>query len=165
MEIREVSKDDIEDILEIYLEGISSGISTFQTNAPTSEEWDQEHLADCRFVAINSKNLVVGWIALTPVSGRCVYRGVAEISVYIKEKYRAKGIGTLLLAEVISKSEDLGIWTLQSGIIEENQASISLHKKNGFRIIGYRELIGQDKDGIWRNVVLMERRSTKTGMI
>lgn len=164
MQIRKAKKEDMEDILKIYQEGITSGISTFQTNAPTKEEWDQEHLADCRFVAIDSGNSILGWIALTPVSGRCVYRGVAEISVYIKEKYRRNGIGSLLLTEVIKESEEAGIWTLQSGIIEQNKASISLHKNNGFRMIGYRELIGQDKDGIWRNVVLMERRSTRTGI-
>ncbi len=157
--IRGMKKEDWEAVAAIYKEGIDSGIATFQTEVPEYEEWDKSHIAACRLVAIENSS-VVGWAALSKVSSRCVYSGVAEISIYIKENARGKGIGEKLLKELILESEKEGYWTLQSGIIEINYASIALHKKVGFRMVGYREKIAQDRNGVWQNTVLMERRSS-----
>ncbi|WP_145859737.1 GNAT family N-acetyltransferase [Pedobacter suwonensis] len=145
----------------IYLQGIATKQATFQTDAPAWEEWDKGHLAGLRYVAIIDGN-VAGWAALTPVSGRCVYAGVTEVSVYIHEAFRGKGVGKALLQKLVTESEASNIWTLQSGIFPENTASIALHEKLGFRKIGYREKIGK-MDGVWRDTVLMERRSKITG--
>ena len=146
----------------IYIEGIATGNATFETNAPDWEKWDKGHLKDCRFVA-KSGNEIVGWVALSPVSERCAYKGVAEESLYIKESARGKGIGKTLLLAVIEESERKGIWTLQSGIFPENIASMALHKKCGFRELGIREKIGF-MNGRWRDVVLVERRSKVVGI-
>lgn len=159
----EMKEKDWAQISEIYLIGIKTGIATFQTEAPSYEDWDKGHLKSCRLVA-RSGDTVLGWVALSPTSSRCVYRGVAEVSIYIDEKYRAQGIGKTLLTEVIKQSEEMGMWTLQSGIIRENAASISLHKSCGFREIGIREKVGQMSDGAWHDVVLMERRSKVAGV-
>lgn len=148
-------------VKEIYLQGIQTKNATLQTGAPSWEEWDQEHLSSLRFVAVID-GMIAGWAALTPVSGRCVYAGVSEVSVYIHEEYRGKQIGAALLDRLINESERQDIWTLQSGIFPENKASIGLHKKLGFRTVGYREKIGK-MDGIWRDVMLMERRSSIVG--
>jgi phosphinothricin acetyltransferase len=144
-------------VKKIYEQGIATGHATFQTTAPEWEEWDKSHLAHSRFVAMEN-NEVVGWAALTPVSGRCVYAGVAEISVYINEHYRGQGIGKILLQHLISESESHNIWTLQAGIFPENIRSLKIHESLGFRKVGYREKIGQLK-GIWRDTVLLEKRS------
>jgi L-amino acid N-acyltransferase YncA len=144
-------------VKKIYEQGIATGQATFQTTAPEWEEWDKSHLAHSRFVAIEN-NEVVGWAALTPVSGRCVYAGVAEISVYVNEHYRGQGIGKILLQHLISESESHNIWTLQAGIFPENIGSLKIHESLGFRKVGYREKIGQLK-GIWRDTVLLEKRS------
>lgn len=143
----------------IYLEGIATGIATFETNAPDWSVWDAGHRLDCRFVARES-GLTLGWVALTPVSGRCVYAGVAEVSVYIAASSRGRGIGKMLLSRLIDESETVSIWTLQAGIMAENTASRSLHAACGFREVGYRERIGQ-LAGVWHDVVLMERRSLR----
>ena len=148
-------------VLAIYEEGIATGNATFQNTVPSWEEWDKAHAAKPRLVALD-ENQVIGWAAITPVSGRCVYAGVGEISVYISEKARGKGIGKLLLHKLIEESEQENYWTLQSGIFPENKASLALHAAAGFRIVGYREKIGQMK-GIWRDTVLLERRSKKFG--
>ncbi|QNN42688.1 GNAT family N-acetyltransferase [Pedobacter roseus] len=150
-----------EEVRIIYLQGIATKQATFQTDAPAWEEWDKGHLAGLRYVAIIDGN-VAGWAALTPVSGRCVYAGVTEVSVYIHEAFRGKGVGKALLQKLVTESEASNIWTLQSGIFPENTASIALHEKLGFRKIGYREKIGK-MDGVWRDTVLMERRSKITG--
>jgi L-amino acid N-acyltransferase YncA len=121
-------------------------------------------LQEGRLVAIDSNDNVLGWVALTPTSSRCVYRGVAEVSVYIDQEARGNGVGAALLSAVINESEKMGLWTLQSGIIEINEASIALHKKCGFRIIGFRERVAMDSDGVWQNTVLMERRSEVIGI-
>ena len=151
-----------EQVKTIYESGIATGNATFQTSAPSWEEWDKAHTQTCRLVAIEN-DIVLGWAALTPVSGRCVYAGVAEVSVYIGEPARGKGIGSKLMQLLITESEDHGFWTLQAGIFPENIASIRLHEQNGFRQVGYREKIGQ-MNGIWRNTVLMERRSKIIGV-
>jgi len=141
----------------IYEEGIATGQATFETETPSWETWNEDHLATGRLVA-RKRGQVVGWAALSPVSGRCVYAGVAEVSVYVTEKARGQGIGTALLQALIIDSEEAGIWTLEAGIFPENRASLALHKACGFRQVGYRERLGQ-LNGLWRNVILMERRS------
>jgi phosphinothricin acetyltransferase len=141
----------------IYLEGIATGNATFEQVAPEWEAWNEGHLSGCRPVArLNGE--ILGWAALSPVSGRCVYRGVAEVSIYVARKARRQGVGKTLLDELIASSERAGLWTLQAGIFPENTASIELHKHAGFRVLGIREKIGC-MDGRWRDVVLMERRS------
>jgi L-amino acid N-acyltransferase YncA len=144
-------------VKKIYEQGISTGHATFQTTMPEWDEWNQSHLSHSRFVAIENSE-VVGWAALTPMSGRCVYAGVAEISVYIDERYRGRGIGKTLLKHLISESESHNIWTLQAGIFPENISSLRIHESLGFRKVGYREKIGQLK-GVWRDTVLLEKRS------
>jgi L-amino acid N-acyltransferase YncA len=159
--IRTLDPTDWPAVAAIYLEGIATGQATFQTAAPSWEDWDSGHLSSLRFVA-TEHDQIIGWIALSPVSGRCVYAGVAELSVYVAEKARGKKVGYQLLEHLIGKSEAEGIWTLQAGIFPENTASIALHQKLGFRIIGYREKVGK-QHGVWRNVNLLERRSRIAG--
>ncbi|MBO3269404.1 GNAT family N-acetyltransferase [Hymenobacter defluvii] len=146
----------------IYEEGIATGNATFETQAPTWEAWDRAHLVHSRLVAIDG-GAVLGWAALSPVSSRCVYGGVAEISLYIAAEARRQGVGRQLLQSLILDSEAHGIWTLQAGTFAENTASISLHMQAGFRVVGYRERIGQ-QHGVWRNTVLLERRSPYIGL-
>lgn len=134
----------------------------FKLLPPSWQEWDNAHLKICRIIATEN-NEVLGWAALTPVSSRCVYAGVAEVSVYVAANARGKNIGSLLLQALINESEQNGIWTLQSGIFPENKASISMHEKNGFRIIGYRERIGK-MGNVWRDNISLERRSNKIGI-
>lgn len=141
----------------IYETGLATGHASFQTSAPSWEEWNKSHLAHSRLVAIQD-NQVLAWAALTPVSGRCVYAGVAEVSVYVHSDSRGHGVGTALLQALITESERNGLWTLQAGIFPENTASLQLHEKAGFRTIGTREKIGQ-MNGIWRDTILLERRS------
>ncbi len=162
MEIRKLNSDDWRNVREIYLEGISSGLATFETEAPSWEKWDRSHLKECRIVA-EEKGAVIGWAALSPVSDRCVYGGVAEVSVYVCEQGQNRGVGLRLLEELIGLSESKGFWTLQSGIFSDNAASIRLHEKAGFRTIGTREKIGKFK-GVWKDNVIMERRSTVVGI-
>ncbi len=148
-------------VREIYVEGIATGNATFEKSAPDYSTWDRDHLRVCRLAA-RSGDDVVGWAALSPVSGRCVYGGVAEVSVYVRESARGRGIGLMLLRALVDASERAGLWTLQAGIFPENEASIDIHGKAGFRIVGVREKLGA-MDGRWRDVVLMERRSTIVG--
>lgn len=157
MLIRELTKQDWPSVKGIYLAGLATGNASFEINAPEWEVWDSNHLKHSRLVA-EDEYKVIGWAALSPVSGRCVYGGVAEVSIYVAEAGRGKGTGTRLLNALIESSELHGIWTIQSGIFQENEPSIKLHKNCGFRVIGYREKIGKLNE-IWRNVVLMERRS------
>lgn len=161
--IDKMKQSDWEQVAEIYLTGIKTGKATFQTEVPSWEDWDNSHMKACRFVARLGDTLL-GWVALSPTSSRCVYAGVAEVSIYIDESCKGKGIGKTLLEKVIKSSEEYGIWTLQSGIIRENTASVSLHKKCGFREIGIREKVGKMSTGIWHDVVLMERRSKVVGI-
>lgn len=162
--IRTMEKEDWNSVVDIYIQGINTKVATFQTEAPKYEEWDKGHLKIGRFVAVDNQDKVVGWVALSPTSSRCVYKGVAEVSVYISESFRKNNLGYKLLNEVIEESEKKGIWTLQSGIFAINEASIALHKKCGFRIVGIREKIGRDSNGIWQDTVLMERRSKIVGV-
>jgi L-amino acid N-acyltransferase YncA len=146
----------------IYLEGIATGNATFETAAPEWEKWDAGHLRHSRFTA-RHEGAVVGWAALSPVSSRRVYAGVAEVSVYIAAAARGQGAGRQLLAVLAAESEKNGIWTLQAGIFPENVASIRLHCGAGFRLVGKRERIGQ-LGGHWRDVLLLERRSAVVGV-
>ena len=146
----------------IYESGIATGIATFETEAPDWGKWDAGHLIVGRLVAtINNK--VVGWTALSPVSSRCVYEGVAEISVYVSDRQRGKGVGKKLLKQLIKESEAAGFWTLQAGIFTDNTASVKLHQSVGFRIIGFREKIGK-LHGIWKDNYILERRSKFVGI-
>ncbi|ARS36390.1 GNAT family N-acetyltransferase [Pontibacter actiniarum] len=150
-------------VQDIYAHGIATHNATLETTAPGWEEWDNKHMKSCRFVALTEAGAVAGWAALTPVSGRCVYRGVAEDSVYIHPAHKGQGLGKLLLQRLVEASEREGVWTLQAGILKENQASIKLHGQCGFRVVGIRERLGQ-LHGQWRDVCLMERRSNITGL-
>ncbi|MBC6612791.1 N-acetyltransferase [Hymenobacter sp. BT507] len=146
----------------IYEAGIATGNATFETQAPEWATWDQAHLTHSRLVAVDDGGTVCGWAALSPVSSRCVYGGVAELSVYVSADARGRGVGRQLLQALIADSESHGIWTLQAGTFPENAASIALHTQAGFRIVGYRERIGQHH-GVWRNTVQLERRSARVG--
>lgn len=160
--IRKMSATDWDSVAAIYKEGITTGFATFETNVPSFEAWDNAHMTSCRFVA-ESSNTIAGWVALSPVSSRCVYGGVAEVSVYISKASRGNGIGKLLLKHLIDASEQEGIWTLQSGIFPTNHGSIKLHEAVGFRLIGTRERVGK-LNGQWIDNVLFERRSLLVGV-
>jgi L-amino acid N-acyltransferase YncA len=146
----------------IYQEGIATGQATFLPAAPEWEEWDEGHLAHSRIVALSGGD-VTGWAALSPVSRRPHYEGVAEVSVYVSEAARGKKIGSALLSELIRQSEANGIWTLQSSIFPENLASVRLHEQHGFRLMGRRERIARH-NGVWRDTIIMERRSKIVGL-
>jgi|ERR1035437_5523843 phosphinothricin acetyltransferase len=161
MNTEPLKQEDYEQVKEIYLEGIATGNATFETNAPEWEEWDKNHLKHSRIVIKNGEE-VIGWAALSTVSGRCVYGGVAEVSVYVKASEWGKGIGKTLLAHLIEESENNNIWTLQAGIFPENLSSIKIHKDSGFREVGFREKIGKMND-TWRDIILLERRSERIG--
>lgn len=147
----------------IFEEGIASGNATFETSPPSWEQWDASHLQSCRLVAVESSGSVVGWAALSPVSSRHVYRGWCEVSVYISETARGKGVGRALLERLIADSEAEGKWTLQAGIFPENIASVSLHQSCGFRLVGTHERVG-NSSGVWRDTLLLERRSKVVGV-
>jgi L-amino acid N-acyltransferase YncA len=146
----------------IYAQGIATGNATFETAVPAWEEWDARHLSACRLIA-RADDVIVGWAALSRVSSRKVYAGVAEVSVYVAEEVRGRGVGSALLAALVADSERSGIWTLQAGILAENAPSIRLHEQAGFRVVGRREKIGR-LHGEWRDTLLMERRSQGTGV-
>jgi phosphinothricin acetyltransferase len=150
-------------VRSIYEAGIATGNATFETAAPSWEAWNGAHRADCRLVARDGGGPVVGWTALSPVSDRCVYEGVVEESVYVAPEVRGRGVGRELLRAVIEASETAGIWTIQTGILVENAASLALHEGLGFRRVGIRKRIGRDATGRWRDVVFMERRSDRVG--
>jgi phosphinothricin acetyltransferase len=162
MKIIELLPEHWTSVKTIYESGISTGNATFQTSAPSWEEWDRSHLQHSRLAAIEN-DCVIGWAALTAVSDRCVYAGVADISIYIDLSFRGMKIGQTLLSALISKSELNGIWTLQAGIFPENTASLRLHENCGFSLVGRREKIGK-MNGIWRDTVLLERRSKAIGI-
>lgn len=165
--IEDLVPADAEEVLRIYGEGIATGNSTFEAQAPSWDKWDQGHLPSPRLVARQASRLL-GWAALSPVSGRCVYSGVAEVSIYVAAEARGRGVGKKLLLGLIAASEAQGIWTLQAGIFPENAASLALVKSCGFRAIGLRERLGRMSfgplAGTWRDVVLLERRSKTVGV-
>jgi phosphinothricin acetyltransferase len=152
---------DWEDVRRIYLEGIADGNATFETEAPSWEKWDASHRPAPRLVARESGS-TVGWAALSSVSSREAYHGVAEVSVYVAAGARGRGVGRALLTELVRRSEESGVWTLQAGIFPENTASLALHRVCGFRTVGRRERLGR-LAGVWRDVMLLERRSDRVG--
>ena len=147
----------------IYEEGIATGHATFQTEAPEWGDWVRGHLPHSRLVIVTDADEVAGWAALSPVSGRAVYAGVAEVSVYVAAGFRGRRAGLLLLRALVEESERQGIWTLQAGIFPENVPSLRIHEHCGFRQVGFRERIGA-MDGVWRDTVLLERRSGVVGL-
>ena len=157
-----MQKADWPAVSDIYIQGIATGYATFETDVPSFEEWDQNHLSSCRLIAERSGK-IAGWAALSPVSGRCVYGGVGEVSVYVSSEYHGLGIGKVLMKHLILESEKAGLWTLQSGIFPENVGSIKLHEKVGFRKIGYREKVGK-LHGEWKDNLIFERRSKVVGL-
>ena len=160
--IRAMRSDDWPLVRDIYSEGIATGNATFETETPEWAKWDHGHLQDCRLAAENSEQ-IIGWAALTPVSSRRVYSGVAEVSLYVASAEQGRGVGKVLLQSLIKQSESCVIWTLQAGIFPENVSSIALHKSCGFREVGRRQKLGQ-RSGIWRDVLLLERRSLTVGI-
>lgn len=158
-----MASSDWPSVSAIFEEGIASGNATFETSPPSWEQWDSSHLETCRLVAVDSSGTVVGWAALSPVSSRHVYRGWCEVSVYIAQVARSRGVGRALLERLIADSEGEGRWTLQAGIFPENRASVSLHEGCGFRVIGTHERVG-NSSGVWRDTLLLERRSQVAGL-
>ncbi len=161
-EIHRMSSADWRRVRAIYEEGIRGGDATFETEAPDWAAWDAAHLPHSRLVA-RAGGEVVGWAALNPVSDRCAYGGVAEVSVYVAGSSHGRGVGTALLAGLVEASERRGLWTLQAGVFPENRASVALHEKLGFRVVGVRRRLGK-LNGVWRDVLLLERRSTAVGL-
>jgi len=153
--------DDWPQVRRIYLEGIATGNATFTTDVPSWEEWDKNHLQQCRLAARDGEH-VLGWAALSAVSSRCVYTGVAEVSIYIGSDARGKGVGKKLLSALAGESERHHIWTLQAGVFPENSASIAMHAACGFRQVGRREKLGKMQE-VWRDILLLERRSKIAG--
>ena len=160
--IREMSAGDWPLVAAIYEEGIATKYATFETATPSWEEWDSRHLKTCRLVSVDAGR-VVAWAALSSVSQRCIYSGVAEVSIYVSAGARGRGIGRRLVERLVLASEREGIWTLQAGIFPENSSSIKLHLRCGFRIVGTRERLGR-MDERWWDVLLLERRSTTVGV-
>ncbi|HEY2167791.1 MAG TPA: GNAT family N-acetyltransferase [Jatrophihabitantaceae bacterium] len=168
MRIRPMTSADAHAVLAIYQDGMDEGDATFETRAPTWAEFDRSRLADHRFVAVDDVAVddvavddvgaILGWAAAVAVSDRCVYAGVVEHSVYVARNARGHGVGRELLDALIRSTEAAGIWTVQSGVFPENLASLALHRAAGFREVGRRERIGQHH-GVWRDVILIERRS------
>ncbi|MDB4045781.1 GNAT family N-acetyltransferase [Amylibacter sp.] len=162
MKIRTFKKSDFSSVKSIYQQGIDTGNATFQNKAKGWNEWNASFLTNCRIVAELNEE-VVGWAALSATSNRTVYNGVAEVSIYIAKNYANYGIGNSLLSKLVSISENEGIWTLQAGIFPENESSIAIHSKNGFKTIGVREKLGK-MNGAWRDILFMERRSKVVGI-
>ncbi len=157
--MRDLRPGDWPEVAAIYEAGIRSGNATFETAVPTWERWGDVHLHHPRLVGTVETGRVAGWAAISAVSSRTCYRGVAEVSVYVARDARGHGVGRALLERLIDASEEAGIWTLQAGIFPENDASVALHRRCGFRVVGLREKLGRGADGIWRDVLLLERRS------
>ena len=163
--LRAMTPDDWPAVARIYAEGLATGDASFETEPPSWDVWDAGHLKSCRTVAVSGEDGeedVLGWAALSPVSTRCVYGGVGEVSVYVAERARGRGLGRTLLDRLVVDSEAARLWTLQAGIFPENEASIRIHELCGFRMVGVRERVGK-LAGRWRDTVLMERRSLTVG--
>ena len=146
------------EVARIYEQGIATGQATFETGVPSWEGWDASHLDAHRFVALDAEGAVLGWVAVSPVSDRCVYGGVVENSVYVAEKARGRGVGLALLERLVASTEAAGVWTIQTGIFPENEGSVRLHERAGFVVVGRRKRLGR-LNGVWRDVLLLERRS------
>lgn len=155
--IREMTKDDWKQVSAIYLQGIEKGVATFNTTCPSFDDWDREHISSCRFVYVE-KGKIVGWIAISPISSRCAYQGCVEMSVYTDDDYQGRGIGTALVKKLVCEAKQQEYWSILSTVISVNAASIALHKKCGFREVGYRERIAKDRFGNWQNTTLFELR-------
>jgi phosphinothricin acetyltransferase len=172
MIIRAMTPDDGARVVEIYGRAIASGHATFQETAGTWQTWDEGHLPECRLVAVDDAgdrgSVITGWAGLSGVSGRCVYRGVAEISVYVDPDHQGQGIGKALLARLIRESENQGIWSLEAGIFPENEGSLALHRALGFETVGRKRGLGRmsygPMAGQWRDVMLLQRRSDVVGV-
>jgi len=162
IDIRPLEARDWERVRDIYVEGLATGEASFETRAPDWPEWDRAHLAAARLVALRNGQ-VVGWVALSPVSQRKCYAGVAEVSIYVTEAARGQGVGSRLLQEAVRASERAGLWTLQAVIYPSNPGSVRLHEACGFRVVGRRVRIAQ-RHGVWRDTLLLERRSAVTGV-
>lgn len=160
--LRALAPGDWPAVRAIFLEGVATGSATFETTAPDWDEWDQAHLCAARLVAVVGSR-IVGWAALSLVSHRSAYAGVAEVSVYVASSERGHGVGTALLRAVVEQSEAVGLWTLQANVFPENRASLALHEACGFGVVGRRRRIGR-LSGVWRDVVLLERRSMTVGL-
>lgn len=162
MSIEPLKKNHWPSVKSIYEQGLQTGVATFEIESPSWQYWDKNHLPFARLVAIKN-DLVIGFAALSPVSQRAVYSGVAEVSIYIASNQRGQGVGHTLLKQLIKESENNNIWMLQASVFPENTASIALHKNCGFRLVGKRERIGQ-RNGVWHDNLLLERRSTSQGI-
>jgi L-amino acid N-acyltransferase YncA len=162
MKIEKLTETHWSEVSAIYKSGLATGNANFSHKVPDWDEWDKTHVKNCRLVATENGE-VLGWAALTAISDHCVLAGVAEVSLYIAENSRGKGIGKQLLSDLIKQSEEYNFWTLESRIFAENLASIKIHEENGFRTVGSRERIGQ-LNGVWRDTLLLERRSVKVGI-
>ncbi|WP_018251426.1 GNAT family N-acetyltransferase [Salinispora mooreana] len=156
--VRPMRRDDAETILAIYQAGLDSGDASLETQAPTWTEFDAGRLPEHRYVAVDHSGTALGWIAVSSVSSRRVYAGVVEHSVYVDPNQQGRGVARLLLTTLIAATEAAGIWTIQSAVFPENLASLALHTRTGFRVVGTRERVGR-QHGRWRDVVLLERRS------
>lgn len=161
-EIRDMLPEDGAKVIKIFEEGIVGGNATFDQNPPSWDAWDNKFFKICRLVLEDEEENIVGWAALQPISSRDCFKGVAEVSIYLADEVQGKGLGSMLLQRLILSSEEHEFWMLQAGIFPENQPSIIIHEKFGFRKVGIREKIGQ-MNGIWRDVVLLERRSRVIG--
>lgn len=161
LEVRPLTADDWPAVRDIYAEGIASGEATFETTPPDWSGWDVGHVPEHRWVAVHD-DAVLGWVACSAVSSRCVYAGVLELSVYVAASAQGRGVGSALMRAVVRSTEADGVWTLQAGVFPENEASLALHARHGFRVIGRRERLGR-REGVWRDVVLLERRSAVVG--
>jgi L-amino acid N-acyltransferase YncA len=161
VEIRGLTREDWPRVEAIYAEGIATGDATFETTPPSWEEFDASRLADHRFVAVDDGE-VVGWVAVSPTSSRECYAGVVEHSIYVAEAVRGRGIGRLLMEVLLASTDTAGIWTIQTSVFPENEPTLALHESVGFRVVGRRERIAQ-LDGIWRDTLLLERRSPTVG--
>jgi phosphinothricin acetyltransferase len=157
-----ISEEQYTQVSEIYAQGLKSGVANLTNHIPTWTEWDTEHLSHSRII-VQEDNKILAWAALSPLSGRCVFGGIAEVSVYTHENARGKGLGKIALDRLITESENNGIYMLQSSIMSENLASLRLHEKAGFRIVGTREKFGK-LNNEWKDIVLLEKRSKKVGL-